>query len=571
MFNRGLLNLSILISLLIFQTNGAYGQSLFEQRLAKKDLKKVLMGALLYLDDSQIRARDGRGLPEFDACDVGEGCFPTPIGSPTIPMLFKITSNLEGEWANFINVYPERLPKPFSKQGMVQIQDSNMFMTAAVSYPLHLFDESSLDLNDQVLQSILQLSTENLDHFYHERGFTFWPKLPGTSSPAQRVGPLNIPMFAGYGIEVLKLIPFKQENQFTKEWLLDAVDREKNPYGVDALANIPADADDTAVALAHYQVFSPQQAPIDLSSMASSLLSWRDMNRTKEDGRDAWKGGQSGAFLTWLKDEDLDRDHRFLQPEAGVMPLGVNNVDCVVNANVLFALGLAKLGIEADEAIETSSKLMLKVAAGKHWPQCGLYYPQKMLFPYAISRAYRDGEIKNPYLEQAMAIILTDLLSEQNKETGAFDGGTDQSKDLATALAVISLLNIGKDMAQSLQLESSYDKAIEQGLEYLISKAKNRPIRYHDTFNRNGRARLLPPFGRQASTWESGLYFSASNWELAQWRSTAYTAAMVVEVIAKYLLSYDLGTSGQVGTKLKILSYAKSNHKAADDFKLSFY
>ncbi|MFK7827306.1 MAG: hypothetical protein AB8G05_24395 [Oligoflexales bacterium] len=92
------------------------------------------MGALLYLDDSQIRDRKGKGLPEFDACNTGDGCFPTPIGSPTMPMLFKITRNLEGEWANFINIYPERLPKPLSKQGMIQLQDSNMFMTAAVSY-----------------------------------------------------------------------------------------------------------------------------------------------------------------------------------------------------------------------------------------------------------------------------------------------------------------------------------------------------------------------------------------------------------------------------------------------------
>ena len=567
MFKKCYLRLSLVMGIAAFTGSAVNGQTLFEHRLEKKDLKKTLMGALLHLDDSQIRERKGKGLPEFDACDVGEGCFPTPIGSPMTPMLFKFTRNLEGEWANFINIYPERFPKPFSNQGMVQLQDSNMFMTAAISYPLHFFDESFLDQSEQVLGSVLELSTGNLANFFNERGFTFWPKQDGTSSDAQRVGPLNIPMFAGRGIEFLKLVPFKEENQFTKEWLLDALNRDKNPYGVDALANIPADADDTAVALAHYQVFSPDQSPVDLDAIANTLLSWRDVGRSKEDGRDQWKGGQSGAFLTWLKDENLDRDHRFLEPEIGVMPLGVNNVDCVVNANVLFALGLAKLGPEADEAIEASSKLMLKAAAGKHWPQCGLYYPQRMLFPYAISRAYRDGGVNNAYLRRAMAIILTDLLSEQ-EASGAFSGGTDQNKDLATALAVTSLLNIGKDIAEPLQLGQQYSESIDNGISYLISKAKSRKIRHADTFNRKQMLSFIPQFGRRSSVWESGLYFSASNWDLAQWRSTAYTTAMVVEAMAKYLLAYDQGKPGQLADKLKVLSYAQSTKDAENSFQL---
>lgn len=439
-----------------------------------------------------------------------------------------------------------------------------------VSYPLNFFDESSLDQKQQVITSMLELSTANLDNFYNERGFTFWPKQNGTSSDANRVGPLNIPMFAGRGIEILKLIPFKEENQFTKEWLLDALDRDKNPYGVDALANIPADADDTAVALAHFQVFSSKYAQADLDELASSLLSYRDFNRTKEDGRDGWKEGESGAFLTWLKDENLDREHRFLQPESGVMPLGVNNVDCVVNANILFALGLTQTGQEAEEAIETSSKLMLKAAAGKHWPQCGLYYPQKMLFPYALTRAYRDGGVDNPHLGQAMAIILSDLLSEQ-KDSGAFDGGADQSKDLSTALAVTSLLNIGKDVAQSLGLNKLYGDAISKGIAYLIRKAKDRPIKHSDTFNRNSNFDFFPLFKPRSYTWESGLYFSASNWDLAQWRSTAYSASMVIEAFTKYLLAYDLGKTGQLGTKIKVHSYARSTREAAGKFQLSIY
>ena len=59
--------------------------------------------------------------------------------------------------------------------------------------------------------------------------------------------------------------------------------------------------------------------------------------------------------------------------------------------------------------------------------------------------------------------------------------------------------------------------------------------------------RSSPSGGRCASSratayqWSSGLFFSASFQDLAQWRSRAYTAAIVIEALAKYLLGYDIG------------------------------
>ena len=66
-----------------------------------------------------------------------------------------------------------------------------------------------------------------------------------------------------------------------------------------------------------------------------------------------------------------------------------------------------------------------------------------MMFPYAISRAYRDGGIRTKSMESAMAILLRDLLAEQrtygstySNKIGAFSGGFDTTDDLSTGLAL---------------------------------------------------------------------------------------------------------------------------------------
>ena len=54
-----------------------------------------------------------------------------------------------------------------------------------------------------------------------------------------------------------------------------------------------------------------------------------------------------------------------LNPDTGAIPFGGSNVDCVVNANVLFALGLGNnlMIAGADEAVDTMSKA-IEVKAG---------------------------------------------------------------------------------------------------------------------------------------------------------------------------------------------------------------
>ena len=45
-----------------------------------------------------------------------------------------------------------------------------------------------------------------------------------------------------------------------------------------------------------------------------------------------------------------------------------------------------------------------------------------MMFPYAITRAYRDGGVKTQRFEMAMGILLRDLLAEQRNYGSSYKG-----------------------------------------------------------------------------------------------------------------------------------------------------
>ena len=69
-----------------------------EQRLENVELKKAIMGALLYLDDTQIRQRHGLHDPRVDACS-GDGCLPLVPGTgQALPLPLPFTHNRKGEW-----------------------------------------------------------------------------------------------------------------------------------------------------------------------------------------------------------------------------------------------------------------------------------------------------------------------------------------------------------------------------------------------------------------------------------------------------------------------------------------
>jgi hypothetical protein len=485
--------------------------------------------------------------------------------------------NRAGEWANYIHIFPKVLGHLDREQdSLLEFQDSNLFMTAGIAYPLYLFDETQVDdSSDKPITKMRQRALASFSEYQHGDAFTFWPKLPGATSSAPRVGPLNIPYQIGEFQQLMKFIPIRSGSPHFKQWLLDVHDKTFNPYGVDALANIPSDADDTALALSIQNLAAgiDQQTVQNPAAAFDQLMKFRDQSRTMEDNRDSWKGRDSGAFLTWLKDENLSRDERFKSPETGVIPLSVNNVDCIVNANVLLSFGLA--GRADEPAVIDASVAMRRAVELKAWPKCGLYYPQKMMFPYVLTRAYRDGRVNNAEMQLAIDTLLIDLLAEQQETArlkpqhkGAFSGGADISYDLATALGASALLKIGPETADRLGLGSAYRAAIEDAIGYLLKTAKSSRIRFAETFNTESNYTHYPLPWDTGTTWQAGVFFSASNWNLAQWRSQPYSTALALEALTKYVLGYDLYPDNFLeGRRLSVKRYARNTAKAADDFK----
>lgn len=555
------------------------------RRAARPDVKQGMMGALVFLDDTQIRPRLGLNPSTVDA-RAGDGCIPVVrVNVPHLPLSFALPvpyppiDNRPGEWASDVNPLPARLGNA-KGESLVAIQDSNLFMTAAITYPMYLFDERALPAREKLVAPMRRQAMENVDAFQKDGAYNFWQALPGSSSAAPRTGPLNIPSWVTGLVGRSYLEPHlrffwdataRGLNVPSRDWLQRVLDPKENPSGTDALFNIPDDADDTAMAVAIQRLHAGDHDPaasdpyrrdarnfrVDTKAL-EKLSEFRDVGRAMADPRDTWKKDDSGAFLTWLKDEKAPT---FGDPASGVIPLGVNNVDGVVNANAVFSLALN--GMKSQPGYAEACQLIHDIVDQGQWDKVGLYYPQKMMFPYTATRAFRDGGAGEPVMRAAMKKLVPQLLEAQRSvarqdpaRAGAFPGGADRTFDLSTALGVVSLLNIGRDLAAEQGLGEAYDRAIERGIAYLTAHA--RP------FTRfNG---LLAPMD-QGRKWDSGLFFSASYWDLAQWRSEAYTASIALEALAKYTLAYDLGAVDiRNGRRIRVDRYTRRADRAPDDF-----
>jgi hypothetical protein len=561
-------------------TSFADVKSLCEKRMGNANLKRAVLGLLVYFDDTQVRNRPGTKSSVFDASDAGEGCdgkvelnvplLNKALNLPAIPPI-KVR-NVEGEWWSTVHFLPKKIG--FKGKSMVAIPDSNLFVPAFVVYPLFLLREN-LPAADRHIAKMLKHAWNINERYKRGDAYNFWLKPSGQTV---YTAPYNIPIekavlpLAKAYINP-KLAFFwkgfaKGLNVPPSDWVIRCLDEKENQSGASALFNIPNDSDDSSTALAIQQVrgqlkgaypddafFSaPGNFTVD-NGVMDVILKYRDTARDPkfEDGRDAWKGVESGAYLTWLRDE---KEPTFSEPERGIIPLGKNNVDIVVNSNVILMLGLT--GNKRAPGYNEAVSLLTKAVFKKVWPAAGLYYPQYMIFPYTVTRAYRDGG--NEELRPAMKKLVHDLIDEQrmysktgNDKAGAFPGGEDKTDYLSTALGLISLLNIGADIAYEEGLLNDYNFAVESAVSYLLNTAKKYRVKNPETFGAGEKDRDL--YGVR---WDSGLFFSASFWDLAHWRSEPFAQAMILEAFVKYMLAYDAGgTTIMSGRRLHIKRYPR--------------
>lgn len=527
-----------------------------EGRLQHTGLQQAILEALAFLEDNQVRNRPGRGSPLCDSTCEGDGSRGRTnlnfgrvenVGVPG-----RCVSNRTGEWTSQINLVPRRLG--CKGRTILSMQDSNAFVTACVAWTLLRYDDSGMPCERRCISTMLDLAVANLATYRRNGSYNFWPLLPGVSSRWPRSGPPNvgIPLQATLsriyvtpGLNLLLAPATCGVDMPERWWVAAALDRCQNPAGPDALFNVPNDSDTTALAVAVQTLYGGKYPdhgpPPDLAALAE-VARYRDLNRSREHPRDFWKHVETGAYLTWLKDEN---EPVFGDPCTGIIPYAANNVDAVVNANVVMALGVS--GGKDMAGYDDALGVLAQTVHEKLWPPAGLYYQgQCMMFPYAVSRAYRDGGARTGPMEPAMRVLLSQLLEIQAcygrtcpHRWGAFPGGEDPSDHLSTAFGLCALLNLGRTMADELGKGECYDRAVLAAVDYLIRQRKGRRIVNPSTHCCFGGA------VDKVGVWESGVVFTSIT-DLTYWRSQAMTAGVVAEGLGKFVLGYDLHGAGRI-------------------------
>lgn len=551
-----MLKLFFLIIVAIATSSFANSQEASQSK--KQEVARTIKGALVTLINMQIQDREGRYSPEYDSCSDGDGCFnekatidkANHILLPSGGLFPKLQNN-KGEWSSTIHFFGDKLRNKKTKMTYA-VLDSNMFVTASTLYPLAFLNRKNSPLIEQMVSDAY-----NTIASYKRNGvYVFWAEKNDSTNKYRIVGPRNMiaDSFKFLGFKYWpKLLPImNRTTALTREhWLDYLIDKRINPIGAESGFNVTADNDDTSLAIISEKLFSNDIKQDEISYLVTQMSRYRDLNRRWEYPSDTWKKKNSGAFLTWMKDEALDPLASF-DTKTGTIPYGVNNVDCVVNANVLFSLGLSS-NKDADGYLEAAD-LAADVIENKSWPECGTYYPQNMMFPYSISRAYRDGNVKTERLEKVVGKLLLDIIKMQEQlgrkhshMRGAFPGGFDEYSDLSTAMGLVTLLNIGEQKARSIGIQDRYNLAIEQSVDYLLSsRIREKPY---------AKKALLEAENHihENFKWKAGTFFSSSDWSLAHWRSEPFTVAIVLEALSKYQLNWQQ-SSEPVSENMKKIS-----------------
>jgi hypothetical protein len=272
--------------------------------------------------------------------------------------------------------------------------------------------------------------------------------------------------------------------------------------------NIPNDADTSSAALAallfdakinHKSFEIPPKALSDFSK-------FRDVDR-KAMFYNKGKGIQNtGGFMTWLFDEDDPAMPRFFFAKAkdGTrIPFNRNDVDCVVNANVLKMLALAKRGDIAGHD-ETCSMLNSMIDQDQH-ATCGVYYPNTMNLSFSLASAEKAGE--TCLTEQSHQKIVNKILSIQS-EDGSWQNDKNIWQDpvLTTSFAMFALLHFG-DIK-----ESRVQGSLRFGAHYLLASMKQKDGQFY---------------------WPADHFFTATALarSLIMWSSKAYTNVIIASVL----------------------------------------
>jgi hypothetical protein len=417
---------------------------------------------------------------------------------------------LNGEWPSYVR------GNLVADSDVTAIYDSNAFVPMFVLYPMLSLSDADLPESARRVTAMKKRALPLLRKWYVSPSGTvnFWPTIDGFHGPQQ----------------IMEILPMAR--------------------ALRAVFDVADDADDTAVyhltllkLLDENPTWAAELGVAARPDFASDLARWRDAGRVRKDVRDAWKPDGTGAFMTWLDDEEKPGNR---------LPITyalANNVDCTVAANALYAVGVgASLGggSRAVPGYEESCALLRKVVVDGSFPVCSHYYPAEWLFPYAVGRAFADGGVScldgdagngktvlATLLERILARqieggdlagawndtgAVADLPEDINAREPEFQGSAHV---LSTALNVVTLYNLHAENDPRARA------AIERGLRFILDH------------------RLKTDAG--LTFWQGGVFFSSSIQQVARWKSRPYTTSVVLEALISYLRDPEGGGRGRDG------------------------
>lgn len=393
----------------------------------------------------------------------------------------------KGEWeSEIINL--KNLPLLGEKGN--KWYDSNCFVTSSIHNIL-----AEIYLNDPSYKQIppmLELSVENILLFKSESSFNFWHELNVPDNLRSRYSERNT-------------IKRRRSNHLYYE----------TEYA-SRMFNIYNDADDTAEALRSLLYYNKicrmngasEKVVWQPDSIGWIFSSYRDAGRKHINYYNFFKshGRNTGAFLTWFGRE---RYTTFLWPnrKGHNLPLGINDIDCVVNSNVLTAL--AEYNEKNTPGAYHAINWIAKMINENKCKSCGYYYPSGLTLYYSLAKAISKGVVIDDEIRKK---IIDNLILSQNSDGSWNDQiqGEELQGSLYALNALIDLCDVKDALTRNI---------IEKGVCYVKKRAcLNENIGY----------------------WEGQTFFSVGG--LARkshiWKSRAYTTALAAEALFGYRTKY---------------------------------
>ncbi|HOW24751.1 MAG TPA: hypothetical protein PK711_03705 [Bacteroidales bacterium] len=549
------------------------------KRLTMPGLADAVLGGLVYLYDSHVHNASnysGSSLDYLISTREAKRFLPRfAAGFRRFLGKYMVRErHLQGTWPAHIHLLVNE--KKTHASPLIVVADYNLMTTASTAFSLLLFEDRFLPRELRFVGSMLGNASGAIRGFRRDEAYNFWithdNKHPSYSCSAPLNIPLSLVAFRRVLYKYARLFGLKNYSERLRlgRWVFACFDKQINPSGRAAVFNIPNDADNTSMA-AGFQILYHQwlgkSCPSDDIRPLDLLALHRDLNRFITDQSSEFIAEETGTFLTWFRDEHLPI---FTNPEKGIIPLGVNNVDLIINANALFALSLAKKTSYPGfaEAIRFIADLIIQ----KSWQHASHYYPENYVFPYALSRAWRDSGIRDPELDAVIPQLMVQTLDELGSPEGLLFKATHRRTAKPDgfvhqiALALITLLNLGRATAESQGLAEQYDGMVESAVQVILLDRKITKPRQKETH------KLFT--GLTMNFWDSGILYSSSLHQLAHWRSHAQTTALVLEAFAKYILAYDLFGNGFLSNRLNVKfedqkwSLGLNDHPLCDSFRI---